>query len=495
MRAGQGMYIDEEDIENPFASKSPSPTIRNVATFYRSQPVLDRRIHILGGGNDGRFIAHALRGIPNPPPTTLIFNRWDQINEWNTSSKKLQVITEGNPENRDGFEAELAFMRHRIHGKEIQYKSSNAGDPFPETASGPPKEETPIIHEGESTEPISSLILCTKATSVLQALSGVKHRLNKESVILFMQNGMGIVEMVNREIFPDPETRPYYMLGVNTHALRSTPGAPFTTVHAGFGTIAVSIMPHERLRPPAPYAPVAKFSALGRLPVTPAHPAVPDPDTPTPTDTALTWTPNHRHLLRTLLRAPVLCVTAFSPPDLLQIQLEKIAVSCIIQPLTVMLDARNGAILYNYALTRSMRLLLSEISLVIRSLPELQYIPNVQQRFDPGRLETMVVGFANKSKNNISNMLADLRAGRQTEIDYLNAWIVKKGEEQGVRCLMNYMMVNLVKGKETMIRLEIAEGVPFVDREAGDGQILIKEGVGVSEVVLKEPEGIEKANE
>jgi 2-dehydropantoate 2-reductase len=467
-----GSSKEDDEIENPFASKRP-PLARNVSEFYRSQPVIDRRIHVMGLGNVGRFIAHSLRGIPNPPPVTLIFHRWDQLNEWNASAKKLQVVTEGDAEKREGFDAELAFLRHRFHGKEIQYQNSDTGNPIPVGEPSPSSPGPSPISEGESREPINSLILATKTPAVMQALSAVKHRLHKESVILFLQNGMGTVEEVNREIFPDPETRPHYMLGVNSHGLRVSGNIPFTTVHAGFGTIALGILPHERSRRSAPYTPTSKFSAKSREPVAPAHLANPDPDTPTAESAHFKWTPNHRYLLRTLLRTPVLCATAFSPPDLLQLQLEKLAVNCIINPLTVMMDARNGAILYNYALTRSMRLLLSEVSLVIRSLPELQYIPNVQQRFDPGRLESMVVGVANKTKDNISSMLADVRGGRQTEIEYINGWIVKKGEEQGVRCLMNYMMVNLVKGKQNMIQLELGEGVPFVDGKAGESGIQI----------------------
>jgi 2-dehydropantoate 2-reductase len=154
-------------------------------------------------------------------------------------------------------------------------------------------------------------------------------------------------------------------------------------------------------------------------------------------------------------------------------QLEKLAVNCIINPLTVLLDARNGSILYNYSFTRVMRLLLSEISVVIRSLPELQAIPNVEQRFDPGRLETMVVGVANNTKDNISSMLADVRAGRQTEVEYINGWIVKKGEEQGLRCMMNYMLMHQVIGKARMIAVEIGEGVPFVEPQAREGEVKV----------------------
>ena len=437
-------------------------------------PVIDRRIHILGLGNTGNFIAHSLRGIPNAPPVTLIFRHRDQLNEWNASSKKLQLVTEDDIEKREGFDVELAFPRQRFHGKEIQYQSSSTAGPSTKGDSITQRDDSTHIYEGESTELINSLILCTKAPHVLQALSAVKHRLHKESVILFLQNGMGTVEEVDREIFPDPETRPHYMLGINSHDLRANPEIVYTTVHAGFGTIALGILPHERSRPSAPYAPEPKFSPRGTSPIMPKHSAIPDPDTATPASSQLSWTPNPRYLLRTLLRTPVLCATAFSPPDLLQLQLEKLAVGCIINPLTVLLDARNGAILYNYALTRTMRLLLSEISLVIRSLPELQYIPNVQHRFSPGRLETMVVGVANKTKDNISTMLADVRAGRHTEIEYINGWIVKKGEEQGVRCLMNYMCVNLIKGKGKMVQMEIGDGTPFIGL---DGGIEIKGGI------------------
>jgi 2-dehydropantoate 2-reductase len=435
--------------------------------------VFDRRIHILGVGNVGTFVAHALRGLVNPPPVTLIFSKWDKVNEWNESPKRLTLVTDGDSEIRDGYDAELAIPRIRYHGKEVGLSGSSAVS----TGNSPFGEE---ILEGESTAPIRSLIICSKAPNVLQSLSAVKHRLDKHSVILFLQNGMGIAEEVSREIFPDPATRPHYMLGINSHGVNNASGEKFTTTHAGFGTILLGILPHQRDRNPAsPYEPSDKFTAIrgaGPIPLEP----IPqndeiNPEYPPPTPTKFKWTPNQRYLLRTLLRAPVLGAAAFSPPDLLQMQLEKLVVNCIINPLTVLLDARNGSILYNYALTRTMRLLLSEISLVIRSLPELQYIPNVQSRFDPGRLETIVVGVANKTKDNISSMLADARMGQQTEIDYINGWIVKRGEELGVRCLMNYMLVQMVKGKTTMISREMGEGVPFVQsRNEGDVKVTEK---------------------
>ena len=86
-----------------------------------------------------------------------------------------------------------------------------------------------------------------KSTKVLSALGAVKHRLHKDSVICFLQNGMGTVEDVTREIFPDVATRPHYMVGINSHGMHLT-DAPFTVVHAGFGTISLGILTYERER-------------------------------------------------------------------------------------------------------------------------------------------------------------------------------------------------------------------------------------------------------
>ncbi|KAH3920739.1 hypothetical protein HBH56_009160 [Parastagonospora nodorum] len=467
---GESAEDGEKNTEPNQEQTDRHKSFRSAADFYRAKPTLDRRIHILGVGNVGSFIAHALRGIPDPPPVTLIFSRWDKLNEWNESQKRLTLVTDGDAEIREGYDAEIAIPRIRYHHKEVGLNASSAV-PLEDGS----REE---ILSGESTEPIRSLIICSKAASVLQGISSVKHRLDKDSVILFLQNGMGIVEEVSREIFPDPATRPYYMLGINSHGVNNSSGGKFTTTHAGFGTILLGILPHERDRNPnSPYEPDVKFSPGGKVGATPTNQPSPadeiNSEYPPPTSAKFKWTPNQRYLLRTLLRAPVLGAAAYSPPDLLQIQLEKLVANCIINPLTVLLDARNGAILYNYALTRTMRLLLSEISLVIRSLPELQYIPNVSSRFDPGRLETLVVSIANKTKDNVSSMLADARAGRQTEIEYINGWIVKRGEELGIVCALNYMVVQMVKGKVAMVARELGDGVPFVE----GGDVEVKEGV------------------
>jgi 2-dehydropantoate 2-reductase len=56
-------------------------------------------------------------------------------------------------------------------------------------------------------------------------------------------------------------------------------------------------------------------------------------------------------------------------------------------------------------------------------------------------------------------MCADVRAGRRTEVEFINGYVVKRGEEVGVKCVMNYLMMQLVKGKHAMVDRERNEEV------------------------------------
>ncbi|OCL02766.1 ketopantoate reductase, partial [Glonium stellatum] len=224
-------------------------------------PVFDRRIHIMGIGNVGRFVAYALRGIPDPPPITLIFYRRQTFNEWNEGPKQIRIKTRDVVEVRSGFDAELAIPQRRSHGQEIMYEDNNilyTSKTAPNSEAFQPA--TPQALEGESNEPIHALILCCKSTQVLSALSAIQHRLTPHSVILFLQNGMGTVDEVNEQLFPDPADRPFYMVGINSHGVNSDPADQFATTHAGHGTIALGLLPHAHDQTSTAYDPVPRFA-------------------------------------------------------------------------------------------------------------------------------------------------------------------------------------------------------------------------------------------
>ena len=411
-------WWEGEEVNSAWQSDEPNsrvPEAEQDTMFSRKEDKIDlpRRIHILGMGNVGTFVAHSLAGIPNPPPLRLLLKDHKYTKAWKEANYSLKLTTHGVTETRTGFEAE-------INPTVLPDEKSSIFDESPSSAQGvdPPVERLDGVFKPASDDSIIyNMIVTTKAPATALALRPYAHRLTPTSTILFLQNGMGVIDEVNALVFPDPKGRPQFMIGVNSHGLKRRAQDQFDVVHAGEGTIALGIMP-QLLTPESE-----------------------------PIQTLMGAPPSARYLLRTMTRTPIFVAVGFAPTALFQQQLDKLAVNAIINPLTAILDIKNGGIVANFYFKRVMRLLLAEISLVFRSLPELENVPNVNTRFDPLRLEYIVLSIAETTHSNDSSMLQDMRAVRQTEIDYINGYIVKRGEELGVHCVLNYMLVHMIKGK------------------------------------------------
>lgn len=510
---------DEADIDAAFDEGNADSTDNSPANektnfqkyFHLRRHEVPKRIHILGVGNLGAFVAHSLAGIPNRPPVTLLLRR-RQLRTWEEYNCSIEVITRGMKEIRHGFEAEAVQRLSENSSISTEISSENKERPVNKTGVEDQKESLPkdstskigelpylntpsleksvsevddsphqdrlgetIVPEesvGEAGRPLTPeteinawfarvdhevdearnkgekktasgdirapdeqedmiyhLIVSVKAPETVKAIQAISHRLTPDSSILFLQNGMGMLDEVNDKLFPDEKYRPTYIVGVVSHGLYSK--GPFSVVHAGEGTIALGVLPRMAI------SKSIHPEALNQL------------------------SPCARYLMRTMTRTAVFVAVGFAPTELLQQQLDKLAVNCIINPLTALLDCRNGALLYNFYFTRVVRLLLAEVSLVIRSLPELGNVPNVNMRFDTLRLERMVFTTATTTADNYSSMVQDIRTGGITEIDYINGYIVKRGEELGIHCVMNYMLMHMVKGKNKNSSLEKVDLLPL----------------------------------
>ncbi|MCJ1479802.1 hypothetical protein MMC13_008488 [Lambiella insularis] len=369
----------------------------------RTAPI-SRRIHILGLGNVGKLVAHSLAGIPNRPPVTLLFHRRGQVNDWFKEGRSIKILQHGVHEQSTGFDIEI--VRHPDHELPSRLRNNDL---------------------------IDHLIVSVNASATADALLNIVHRLHKDSTVLFLQNGMGILNEVYERVFRDPNTCPKLMLGIVTHRL--TTESSFSSSLYGIGTIGIGY--------------IAELQLPGLGATKEASQFIP---------------PSARYLLRTVTRTPFLAAMGLIAPDLYQLQLEKLFISAVIDPLTVMFDCKNGGLLDNFAITRVMRLLIAEISLVIRSLPELQDIPNINMRFSPAKLEYQIISIAKTTATNESTMLRDVKGGRPTDADYLNGYIIRRGEELGIKCVMNYMLMQMVKGKQQIESRKLGGRLPWRDQ-------------------------------
>ena len=438
-----GVEGTEPIPEDPTPS-SNSGTL-NLPPEEPTEQLLTRRIHIMGMGSIGTFIAHSLQCLPNPPPLSLTMHKPEMYEDFKHKRRVLRLINKKTQINDEQTEYDVDLAETDPDTGYTYWKHISHNIVGTRNALHPPTEDE-ILPSGEVY--MHAVIVTVKSKDTVAALRSVKHRLNALSTICLIQNGMGQIEELNREVFTDPSTRPTYMLGIISHGVHLA--SNFVAIHAGFGTVALGVM-----------------RDLDKFPLPPKNPPDPSSLSPSersrlyPTDADLYSALSSRYLLRTLTRSPILACAAFPTLDLLQLQLEKLAINAIMNPLTALLDLPNGRLLHNHALSKVQRLLLAEISLVLRSLPELEGVPNVRMRFSPERLETLTMSVTAKTAENSSSMREDIRKGRATEVEYINGYVVKRGEEMGVKCVLNYMLMQLVLGKGWAGRSAEGEAVPL----------------------------------
>ncbi|EXJ95064.1 hypothetical protein A1O1_00182 [Capronia coronata CBS 617.96] len=436
---------EAEDTE-PAHSFDSSPLTDVDLSGPETEHLLTRRIHILGLGSIGTLVAHSLRCLPNPPPVTLMIHKRQQYEEFKKTGRVISLINKENEINDEqrGYDVDL-FEGNTSDGTG---RWRFIPDQEWKKATSNPVGEDERLPSGELY--IWSLIVAVKGHATVSALQSIRHRVDARTTICFMQNGLGQVDELNREVFTDPRTRPTYLQGVVSHGVYMTD--PTTVVHAGFGTVALGIC-RDRDRFPLP--PKRLNRNISEL-------AEDERKTFYPTDKELFANLSSRYLLRTLTRSPVLACAAFPYLDLLQLQLEKLSSNCVLNPLTALLDVPNGALLYNDELAMVQRLLLAEISLVIRGLPELEGIPNVRVRFSAKRLEQLFRAVTERTARNSSSMREDIRNGKKPEIDYINGYIVRRGEEQGIKCAINFMLMQLIKSKHQFTKP--GDAIPYATK-------------------------------
>lgn len=344
-------------------------------------------IHILGLGNIGLLFASTLRhsGVR----VVLLFHR-DLSNAWKAAGS--QITTE-----RHG-------VSSATHDYDIEF-----------VHLGP---ESPASQR--LTSPISNLIVCTKANDCFSALAPLKGRLNAESTILFTQNGIGFLQPIVRDIFPEHRTRPLLLNSITTHGAHKL--SPFSFVHASIGTLDIASPPGSSREPQHQQQQHRKQGLIGLLSAAP-----------------------FLHVNRSLQ----------SCTQMLAVRLQKLVVNCVINPLTVIHNCRNGEIFSIPAASPLIDEIISECSALILCLPDFQVTENqsksvraemieIRTRFTASKLREKVEQVARLTGENISSMLQDVRSGRETELCFINGWVVRRGREVGLDMKTNNKVVGLV---------------------------------------------------
>lgn len=244
--------------------------------------------------------------------------------------------------------------------------------------------------------PISHLLVTTKAYDVRPALAAVQHRLQENTRILLLANGMGFIEELRAQglshrIYCGTTTEGAYRLG------------PRHIKHAGTGETRIGMPGNQRC------------TTLPRNEKSDEAPAW-----------AQQW-----------CAAIPRCQWE---PDIDAALWRKLAINCAINPLTALNRCPNGALAERRELARQVDQVCQEICRVSEAAGFGKLALSL-----PEGVATVIRGTA----ANRSSMLQDLEAGRRTEIDYITGQLLRIARQHGIPAPHNEELMRRILAIET----------------------------------------------
>ena len=239
---------------------------------------------------------------------------------------------------------------------------------------------------GDTQSQIETLLVCTKAYHTAAAIQSIKGRLSARSSIVLLNNGLGVLDEV-KQIFDG--SAPSILESIISHGVYTSDSREThsTIVHAGRGAFVISS---------------AQTSSV----------------------------------IDDLCQAlQVLDLKKLEYSAFCQAQLRKVLVNVVISPLTAISGLRNGQIgRFDDLIERIIR----ECIVVMAQLSPPFRIPYEEAR----RVVDEVIQLTAENK---SSMLQDVLAGRQTEIEYINGYIVREGQRHRCDVRYNQALVEMVR--------------------------------------------------
>ncbi|SCV70788.1 BQ2448_3550 [Microbotryum intermedium] len=340
------------------------------------------RIHCLGVGSIGSLLATSFATAPSPPAIRLIVRRKDLLAKLVASQKPSENTTD-HTSSASGRDPRVALtierdgIPHRYGRFELEHTltptdqlqmSPTTADVLPSISSS----KYPSTGGGLSrNDPISTLIVTTKAPQTLQAMKHLIPRLSSSSTVVLCHNGMGVLENLLEQYWPDDQDenpyssssslgdygnrrgRPSFICATTSHGVWRRSADHF--VHAGMGKFQFGVVPNRS---------TLSLIQSHWLDEPTSNPLLNPQSLISPTLEHLPTSTSLQATLDLLLRTTSLNPIWLPLPRLQIAQLQKLAINCAVNSLTAVLGVHNGALVGSRAAKEMCREVARECSSV-----------------------------------------------------------------------------------------------------------------------------------
>lgn len=236
------------------------------------------------------------------------------------------------------------------------------------------------------------VILCLKSYHVIAAIKSIADKISPHCLVILAHNGMGTLEHT-AELLPAEQV---IMTLLTTHGcLRHS---PLNITHTGLGQSDIGLLQGELS--------------------------------------------NAQQIQLTNLLNNALPTTNFHQ-NIAQKQWLKLAVNCVINPITAINNIENGEV-NAQKFTQQIKTILTEIIQVNQA--EMRSVEGAALVIT--ELQTLIYNVAKATAKNCSSMRSDVLAARPTEVDYINGYIHRLGEKYNIATPENTRLWQQVKALE-----------------------------------------------
>ncbi|PAR33078.1 2-dehydropantoate 2-reductase [Vibrio metoecus] len=245
----------------------------------------------------------------------------------------------------------------------------------------------PVLFSNQNRDTLTNadlLLITVKAWQVEAAVLPLLPHLNRDTMLLFMHNGMGAIEAINESLIHFP-----VLLATTTHgALKTT---LHQVCHTGLGQTQVG-----------------PFNALGA----------------------------RCDFIADVLQHALAPVTWNT--EIQQALWHKLVVNCAINPLTAIHQCPNGALQASE--------FQPQITAILEEVIAVMQAENVHS--DRAVLHELIYQVIRSTAANRSSMHQDVFHQRPTEIDFITGYVVRKGEQHGIATPVNNQLYQQIKTLE-----------------------------------------------
>lgn len=374
-------------LQRPWSiSSQPEPSIakpRPTPQFYVPSVLLPKeaansatvhKIHILGDDERSKFIAHALSSV---------YDSVEMLGWRSSPSSKYRNIQKVRPHNRRSaanVEANLAMPR--------------------------------AITQSDDSR-IEQLVVSGRGQEAVEALQSVKNRIDGNTTVCLMNNGLGVLEDVRKKIFEGSDAAPNFLLGHMSHRLA------FNRTYD-----AVTQLKQGQTK--------LTFAEAPRMRVKDMHKVESRPN-----------------FVKTLEEAKDLHTTLTPFDQWLRFKLPTVIFDSVVEPVCVLLDMPYQGLLQNPAAQRMMHSLLSEIIQVLESMPELEGSTVIRDYVHSKGIRKFMYSRIMGKRSQPSQLVRRIENGLPTDVEYLNGYFLRRGQKLGLDLHMNLMMRDMIKAKHS----------------------------------------------